>query len=192
MLQPVRTTAPAMAPISLDEAKAHLRIIDDEGEDAYVASLIDVAAQSLDGWSGLLGRALITQSWRAAYPRFRRELRLPLEPVQSLTSIAYTDLAGVAQTLDVADARVLAEGRGPYVRFGVDLPATASEPDAVQITYVAGYGDAAADIPAPIRQAMLLLIGHFYANREDATPVALHETPRAVRSLLAPFRRMSL
>jgi uncharacterized phiE125 gp8 family phage protein len=100
MLKPVQVVAPLVEPISLEQARAHLRI-DRYDEDALIASLIAAATAHLDGWSGILGRALINQTWSQKFPRFpsRAVLGLALAPVQSIVSITYFDADNVEQTL---------------------------------------------------------------------------------------------
>ena len=193
MLAPVRVTAPAEAPISLAQAKAHLRI-DYEDDDLYIAALIDAATGHLDGWSGLLGRALVTQTWRQDFPSLPADgkFRLPLAPVAAVSSITYLDAEGAVQTLDPAAYTLpVADGLGPYVRLVAAPPATARRDDAVSVTFTAGYGPPA-DVPAAIRHALLLLVGHWYAAREAASAVAMTELPLGVSALLAPFRRLSV
>lgn len=72
-------------------------------------------------------------------------------------------------------------------------PQTYTREDAVRVTWAAGYGPAATDVPAAIRQAMLLMIGHWFENREaSVVGVSVTDLPMAVNSLLAPYslRRM--
>ncbi|MFG1417021.1 head-tail connector protein [Xanthobacter sp. V0B-10] len=194
MLAPVRVTAPPEAPVSLAQAKAHLRV-DHDDDDLYIAALIDAAAAHLDGWSGILGRALVTQAWRQDYCGFPAggKLRLPLAPVLSVESIAYRDAAEAVQVLDAdAYSGVLADGLGPYVRLAHrSWPATERREDAVSVTFTAGYGGPA-DVPAAIRHAMLLLVGHWYDAREAASGTVMTELPLGVSALLAPYRRISL
>jgi uncharacterized phiE125 gp8 family phage protein len=58
----------------------------------------------------------------------------------------------------------------------------------VTVRFVAGYGANPGDVPEPLRQAMLLLIGHYYENREAVAAGTLTELPFAVASLVFPFR----
>lgn len=195
MLAPVRVTAPTEAPVSPAQAKAHLRV-DHDDDDLYISGLIDTATARLDGWSGILGRALVTQTWRHDFPGWPADgkLRLPLAPVLSVESITYIDPDGAVQTLDAsAYTAPKADGLGPYVRLrqGHSCPATATDEDAVSVTFVAGYG-APSDVPADIRHAMLLLVGHLYNAREDASETALTEIPLGASRLLAPYRRISV
>jgi uncharacterized phiE125 gp8 family phage protein len=137
----------------------------------------------------------VQQTWRQDYDDFRSCLRLPLFPVLSITSVKYVDTDGVEQTVDSANYVLLTDERGAYVEFadGYSFPALNAASAAVRIAYVAGYG-AASTVPPAIKQAMLLLIGAWYENREQtAIGVTVAGLPRsvAVDALLAPFRRIS-
>jgi uncharacterized phiE125 gp8 family phage protein len=190
MLAPVRTAAPTAVPLTIAEAKAHLRV-DHSDEDVLISSLIDAAVAHLDGYSGILGRALITQTWTASFPTFAERLDIPLAPVQSAT-IQYYDSTNAQQTLSTSVYAVLSDGLGPYIslKYNQQWPQTYTRDDAVTITFVAGYG-AATSIPPAIRAAMLLLISHWYDNRSAVSIVgAASELPLAVSALLTPFRRV--
>jgi len=180
MSLPVLVTPPGELPVSKEEAKKHLRI-DFADDDDLVTSLIEAATGYLDGAGGLLGRALVTQTWRLDLPAFPHggRLELPLRPVQS-ASVAYRDALNAPQAY-AADNHALA---GSAVLFTGPSPALFNRHDALQVTFVAGYG-AAADVPAAIRQAVLLMVGSLYDNR-GATMEDL--TGGAVGALLAPYR----
>jgi uncharacterized phiE125 gp8 family phage protein len=196
MLAPVRVIPPAELPVSLEEAKAHLRI-DFGDDDFYVAGLIEAATAHLDGWSGILGRALVTQTWRQDLCGFPCDgvIRLPLAPVQAVTAITYRDEVGADMTLDPGvTTEVMTDALGPFVRLrgGQSWPATAQGDDAVSVVFTAGYGASSA-VPQAIRHAILLLVGHWHATRE---PVNIGNITSnldfAVTALLAPFRRVGL
>lgn len=193
MLAPVRTVAPAVPLLTLDDAKAHLRV-DHADEDALISGLIDAAAAHLDGYNGILGRALITQTWAAEFPTFVNRMDIPLGPVQSAT-IQYYDSLNAQQTLATSVYAVLSDGLGPYVtlKYNQQWPQTYTRDDAVKITFVAGYGATAPDVPAAIRSAMLLLISHWYDNRSAlSVGESVSEMPFSVTALLAPFRRVGV
>lgn len=189
----ILATAPAVLPISLVEAKAHLRI-DDEDSDAIVAALLEAARQHLDGRDGLLGRALITQTWDLKLDCFPAKIRLPLPPFQSVTSITYTDAAGDEQTLDAAEYQVVGVGGQGHIvpAYNHTWPATRYVPESVTVRFVAGYGDDPSDVPEPVRHAILLLVGHLFENREAVSVTQMHELPMAVESLITPYRVWSL
>ena len=193
MLAPVRTVAPVEPLLPLADAKAHLRV-DHADEDELISGLIAAAEAHLDGYSGILGRALITQTWAVEFPTFASRLDLPLGPLQSAT-IQYYDSTNVLQTLSTSVYAVLTDGLGPYVslKYNQQWPQTYTRDDAVKVTWVAGYGSAPASVPAAIRSAMLLLVSHWYDNR---SPVSVGESvaelPFTVAALLAPYRRVGV
>lgn len=192
MYAPVKTAAPASAPVTLVQAKAHLRV-DHDDEDDKITAFVAAATEYLDGWTGILGRAIVEQTWRQDFDGFARCLRLPLAPVSAISSVTYLDANGDSQTVSSGDYQLLADARGAFVRFDSDFayPAVQSDGPNVHVTFVAGYSDDEADIPAPLKSAILLLAAHYYENREAAaTP--LEELPLGVKALLAPYRRVGV
>lgn len=190
MLAPVRTAAPAVLPVSLDEAKAHLRV-DGTDEDNLITNLIKAATSYVDGYAGILGRALITQTWRRDFSTFADMMRLPVRDAISISSITYYDTANASQTLATTVYQLLADEGGPYAALKPDQtwPSCYSRADAVRVTWTAGYGAAATDVPDAIKQALLLIIGDYYRSRENNVIGTINsELPMASRHLLAPFR----
>lgn len=192
-LAPVRTEAPSSALLTLADAKAHLRVRHSD-EDAFIEGLIAAAEAHLDGFSGVLGRALITQEWSRSFNGFPpcNSFRLPLGPLGDTVSISYYDAAGDAQTF--ADFHAVADAIGPMVVLadGSQWPSTATRPDAVTVTWTCGYG-AIADVPPAIIHAAKLLIGHWFANREAVNVGNItSELPMAVNALLAPYRAVGV
>ncbi|MDX0251154.1 hypothetical protein GOC31_20875 [Sinorhizobium meliloti] len=192
MLAPVLITPPESHPVTLAEAKAHLRV-DDNDSDALITSLIGAASNYLDGYTGILGRALVTQSWRQDFAGFSHSLCLPLAPVSTVSAVKYIDTAGTEQTLPSSVYQLLHVARGAAVvlRPGQSWPQTRSQLDAVRVEFVAGVP--VEDVPAAVKHAMLLLIGHWYENRESvavgAAPTVL---PMAFSALIAPFRYVGI
>lgn len=191
MLLPELIVSPTDPPISLDLVKAHLRI-DHSDEDLTLQLYIDAASEFLGGPNGILGKVLVTQAWRQAYGAFTDPLLLAEfpAPVQSVDAITYFDTANLAQTLDPAVYSFLgSDARGPLIvlNAGQSWPATYARADAVAVAYLAGYGAPNA-VPAPIRRALLALVGDFYAQREASTEKSFAELPYAVRILLSNFR----
>jgi uncharacterized phiE125 gp8 family phage protein len=198
MLAPVRVSPPATTPVSLDEAKAHLRVIERDGDgnalpfedDALITAFITAAVDHLDGWSGILGRALVTQTWRQDFDQFGC-LRLPLSPVASITKIEYVDGDNALQTLADTVYTHHTDARGTYVALkpGQSWPTVYSRPDAVSVTYVAGT--AAADVPAALKAAILLHVGQLYERREAAGE-AQTDIPFGYYALVARYRRIDV
>jgi len=184
----VRVTQPAEEPVTLEEAKIHLRV-DATDEDALISSLIVSAREHVEGFQG---RSLVTQTWRLSLDRFPRGrvIRLPRPPLQSVTSITYIDPDGNQQMLapGAYDVDADSEPGRVVLKDSAGWPDTADMPSAVLITYEAGYGSARA-VPQAVKQAMLLLIGHWHANRETAVVGSTtHELSFAVKALLWPDR----
>lgn len=195
MLRPTLSSGPAaLTFLTLAEAKAHCRI-DHSDDDALITSLVNAVESYLDGYSGILGRALINQTWVQSLCDFCDPTRLPVGIASSITSITYFDLSNVQQTLATSVYQLLTDDRGSYVSLKpLQLwPQLYDREDAVTITWVAGYGAAAANVPAAIRAAALLILGNLYENREavvlDTTAIPL---PMGAQSLLAPFRRVGV
>lgn len=183
-----QVTPPATTPVSLAEAKAHLRV-DFPDDDTLIASLIATATAHFAGRHGILGRELINATWDYhcdALPyAWPFTLELPFPPLVSVTWVKYLDGAGVERTLDasayvVETAEFVGRIRPAY---GTDWPDTLDDFNAVRVRFVAGFGAAAADVPAPIRSAMLLMIGALYANRE---PTKVEAT--TIDALTASYR----
>ena len=163
------TTPPADEPITLAQAKAHLRV-DFTDDDVLIGALIVAAREYCED---VLGRALMAQTIEGVLDGEPGDvILLPRPPLLSVQSIKFYDENDVATLVDPAEylvdrtsqpGRVVlnAEGEWPDVNL---RPA-----NSVTIEFTAGYGDDAADVPAKFRQAMLLLIAHWYTHREEVS-----------------------
>ena len=163
-------TPPASFPVTLAEAKAHLRV-DHDDDDAQVTQLIAAATATLDGLDGLLGRCLISQVWRLTLNGFMPVIALPLPPARSVESIAYTDASGDVLTLAPSAYTVAGLGSSDHASIhpahGTSWPTTRHSAEAVSITFTAGYGDEPEAVPEPLRAAILQHVGTLYDNRES-------------------------
>ena len=187
-----RTLAPAETPVSVGEAKDHLRV-DAADEDALIARLIAAATAHFDGWAGVLGRALVTQTWAATYPRLASPLALPLAPVASVASVTYADATGATQTLAADQWRLIGRADVAVIEVaeGVTWPQTAERSDAVTVTFTAGYGGAS-DVPEALRHAILMAVHDLYDHRGEAViGGGVRRVPLGVEALAAPYRRAS-
>lgn len=163
-------TPPTVEPLTLDDAKHHLRVTW-EDENDRIEALIVAAREHLDGRDGILGRALTTQTWDYTLREFPAEdcIRLQLPPVQTVESIKYRDENGTLQTFSSSNYFLGADKHWrPVVHLaaGASWPGTRDQADAVVIQTKNGYGDAGENVPEPIKQMLLLLVGHWYVNRE--------------------------
>ena len=164
----VSRTEPSTEPVLPSEVADFLRI--DYGDhDVMLANYTKEARQTLE--DGFLWKALITQTCVDKFDEFD-EMELHYQPVSAITSIGYTDTNGDAQTLS-SNVYELGDNRGVgYVRlkYGQTWPSTRSHEDVITVTYSAGYGAAANNVPEAIRQGIILYAGHLYDNPQDAPP----------------------
>lgn len=174
-------TAPTEEPISLEEAKENLRFAGDYESDR-IRALIKAARIYCERATG---KAFVTQTLKLTLDAFTEcVIRLPRPPLVSVSSIKYDDTAGTEQTLSTSYYVVDASQEPGRVAlaYGQVWPCTYEQIGAVRITYVAGFGGAST-VPETIKQAMHLLIAHWFQNREAVGsvggPVAM-----AVDSLL--------
>lgn len=203
MNEPLVVTAPADTPVSLAEVKAHLRV-DDDTEDALVTAMIAGAVGTAEFY---LGRSLITQTLRLAFDRWPEEaagpwsagpriIDLARPPVQSIAAVTVYDEDDQATVVDT-DVYRLANGSNDRARLvlrqGQSWPTGVRATDAVEIDYLAGYGDAGTDVPEPIRQGLLALIAFWFEHREgEAWNSVLPSLPIGTASFWRPFRLMRL
>ncbi|WP_296221167.1 head-tail connector protein [uncultured Sphingomonas sp.] len=189
MFSVVVATAPAPV-ISLAEAKQHLKV-SHSAEDALIEGMVAAATQTIDGPEGWLGRAVGVQTLEARFSLLfdRPSLRLPYPPVVELLTVRYLDRSGAERSADPADFDLYGDAVSPA---GSTWPweGASFRPDAGRITYRAGYDT----LPAPIRVAILLMVGDLYRNRESTAAVAMSKVPMStnVEALLSPFRVYTL
>lgn len=183
----VMTGGPAGEPVSLADVKAQLRI-DGSAEDLYLGGLILTSRLQIEA---ALGLALMTQSWRLTIPNWppRDILALPMRPVTAVTALHAIDEAGTLTPLSLAGIRLDAGPPPVLLRSAAGWPLPVATFQSVAIDFTAGYGATASSVPAPIRQALLLLIAHWYERRDPYdTTESSGGIPCAVSDLLLPYR----
>lgn len=202
-------TAPVLSPISLEEAKAHLRITENTDQDGVlIPQLIDVARAHLET---ICNRVFITQTWEVYYQEFpdgdcRSWLSLPFGQLQSVTEFEWTDSAAQVHTWTVSGLNLMS---GSTVRAHINK---VEEPGEIELAYdqtwptdtlktvnpirirfTCGYGTDSAAVPAPIKQAMLLQIGHLYEHTSEVSMgqtavIDSKMTARGVDALIENYR----
>jgi len=177
--------APLIAPITLTEVKAQLRVEHDD-DDTILTRLIDVAVAYTDV-RGALGQAMITQKWAQwinANPP--QNVSLILGPVQDVTAIKYYDTDGVLQTDDINNYQVFGTDFATVIspKDSFTWPVSQQRSDAIKIEYEIGYGDEITSVPQTIRHALMLLIGHWYDNREQTGVDELSNIPFGYEEML--------
>lgn len=179
-------TAATEQPINLDDVKKHT-IIEITDDDALVESLIVAAVQYAENYTR---RALMTQTWKLKLDSFPSLIKLYKNPVQSVSSIQYVDTDGNTQTesSSIYTVDTDAEPALIYEAYNQVWSSTRDIRNAVTITFVAGYATVD-DVPQQIKQALYMLIAHWYKNREDSIVGAVPATVAfSVDALLAPYR----
>lgn len=189
---------PAEEPIGIDQAKLHCKVDGSEDDDLF-SHLIQSAREFCESQTD---RKCITQTWDYAVPRFPSSgdpLVLPYPPVSAITSVTYISGAGVSTVWPESSAGYTKHlPSGPqadfarvYPSYGVSYPGTRTQPQAVTVRFVCGYGSTGESVPAAIVSAMLLLVGHWYLHREAVDAEINSVTsilPVGVSALLAPYR----
>ena len=182
-------TAPAAEPLTLAEAKAFLRV-EVTDDDDLIAALIASARIHVEAQTR---RALITQSWRISADAWPADGRLAVRPapLQALTAARVYDLDGVAQTVDLqAFVPDIAASQLAFAPWALPQPGRLAA--GIELDVTVGYGDAAPDVPEPLRHAVKILVAHWYENRGLATVGAVTVLPTTVAALIAPYRMVSL
>jgi len=185
-------TPPSEEPITLEEVRDHLRI-DSTDQDATMTGYLVAARVLAELWCR---RAFITQTrdlWLEAWPCADR-IEIPSPPLQSVTWVKYYDTANAANTMSTSDYLVNSyqEPGQVVLAYGKSWPSATLRPGpAINVRYVAGYGTPS-QVPAIYKQAILLIVGHFFENREEVSPanVRLQQMPLAARTLLTVDRGM--
>jgi len=180
------TTAPTVEPLTLTEAKSHLRV-DASAEDGYISDLVGTAREMAEE---LTGRAFLTQTWTLWLDRWPASgiITLPRPPLQTVTSVLYYDVDDGESTF--ASSNYLVDANAEPGRIilndGATWPTTSLRPaHAVKVTYVAGYGTLATSVPKPDVHLTRLLLSHMYENREGVVVgTIVAQLPWSIRQLV--------
>lgn len=188
-------TGPTSYPVSLAEAKEHLRVTEDD-EDLLIEALITAACQYVEEY---MGRALHSQTFDLYLDQFPTEqsvlpkqITLPRSPLIEVVDVFYSDTNSSEQTFADTDYTVDAASEHPRVVLleSTSWPSTRGGANAVRIRFRSGYVDtnnspATGEVPEVIRSAILLMIGHLYANREGViVGQTVAELPLGIKALL--------
>lgn len=178
-------------PVSLDDARLQISAYEDDTyNDALILTWIPSGremAEQISGW------ALAQRTLEMVLDAFPRETYIDLDmpPVTSITSIKYTDEAGVEQTLDPSkySLSLYGESRRVNLAYGETWPTTRSIADAVRIRYVCGHTPET--VAKCAKSAILLMVSHWYEHRDEVDFDTLKEIPLSSRALLNTIRRYS-
>jgi len=185
-------TAPVSEPVTLAQQKLHMRV-DTSDDDTYINLCITAARQWIEGQTHL---AMVAQTWNyyidGGWPTRcgLHRIDLPLNPVPAQTSpstvvITYVDGDGATQTLAQTQYTLVGRRYGSYIvpAYGVSWPSVRNVPNAITVRFLAGNNASPVAFPQELHQAVMILAGHYYENRETAIGA-----PKAVEALISPFR----
>lgn len=187
MTKPYRISPPAELPVDLQVVKSHLRI-DFADDDIILSAYISAAISLMDGYSGILGRCLVSQVWGADYQSWGCLRELPFSDVQSVV-LKYSDADGNVQTLPPDQYSLVSNERVSMVVYNEGFSAPGLDPDnlhPVTAEMTCGFGSAS-NVPEPLKVAIMFLVADWYSNREPVGSGS--ELPLAFGSLVAPYRR---
>lgn len=185
-------------PVSVSDAKEHLRIVDFTGDDDYIGALIDAATTWCEDYCD---RTFADKQYTVAFDDFfGTRIELPRPPVRlnavssgATVTISYVDTGGTTQTLTWSQSGMqqfrLDRDHVPglvYPKYLEVWPSVRLDDKSMQITYLAGYGGTAS-VPTPAKHAIKMLVGHWYANREAVGSVG-QDVPMGVAALLEPLK----
>ena len=180
------TTPASTYPVSLTEAKSHLKV-DTSADDTYIESIIKAATQLSEEYTN---RFFILTSIKQYASSFAEIQTLFKSKVNSVTHVKYYDSDNTLQTLSasVYNAQINYEPAQIELADNQSFPTITKRNDAVEVAYVVGYGDAT-DVPQIIKQAILLTIGNFYQNRNSVVIGRIAtELPQNVKWLLDTYK----
>lgn len=161
-----RTVEPTKLPIAISDARKQCEIGDsDNTHDAHLLRLAATATREVERCTR---RALITQTWQLFLDEFPEEIDIPRPPLQSL-SIQYIDASGTLRTLASSEYQI-EYGTPACVEPAYNKAWPSTQPmteNAVQVTFVAGFGNEPADVPPEYQNVILELIAFRFFNRGD-------------------------
>lgn len=178
-----RTVAPASNPVSLSEAKAHC-VVDFTDDDTLIGSLVTAATNAVEE---MTGKALVSQTWTRESPNAYGKIAIEKRPLISVTGISYFDRDNAEQSADVADFFVYSDEDRAWIepKPDNDWPDFYDRDDALKITFTVGYST----VPEELKQAILMLVSHWYENRNAASEKAMTEIPLGVEAMIGLHRK---
>jgi uncharacterized phiE125 gp8 family phage protein len=187
-----RQTPPAVEPVTVAEAKTHLRV-DTSDDDTYIGTLITAAREWCEQY---LDRTLVHTQWVMRFDRFppngEDPVELPRPPMvtsgtATAVSVTFTSEAGTTSTYSTSEYRVDRNATPGTVKplYGFAWTPHREDDNSISVTWWAGYGAVGSSVPAVIRHAILMLVGHWYENRSSVITGSISkEIEFAVHSLL--------
>ncbi len=179
---------PAIEPVSIADIRDWLKI-DTSEEDTLLTTLVATARAALERH---VRRAFVSQTWRFIYASTATDgaMRLPLAPLLSVVELRVYDAAGAITSAPPEAIELDLDADRPAVRLlDADLVGKAAR---IEIDATLGYGAAAIDVPAPLRQAIRMLVAAWHGRRGDSGPDGGALLPESVAAIVSPYRRVRL
>lgn len=181
-----RISGPLVEPVTISEAKSHLRIDQDfTDDDLYLQSLISAARHYVET---VTDRTLVKSQWQLKLDMFPSwDIELPRPPIMvGNITVTYVPSDGVYTPVSFTNFRTDMDATPAVIRpqWNGTWPTCRGAENDVVITYWAGYGDTPADVPPPARHSILMLLAGWYANREAVVQGGMNPVPMAVDVML--------
>lgn len=194
MFLPKIKTQPAAATeiLSLDELKVSLRIRH-SSEDALLTRFISAAVSRIDGYYGVIGKALLTQTWQFQLPELSSKMLLPFGNNISGAVVKYYDSSNQIQTASSDLYGFYDAITGPVIElnYNQQWPQTYTRPDPALVEWTIGYGAGSA-IPPEIKEAVAVIASNFYENRAVTDIQSFKDLPPAAQALLYPHSSIGI
>lgn len=181
-----RIDGPLVEPVSLLDAKNHLRIdAEFTQDDLYLQGLITAARIHVENASD---RTLIRSKWQMKFDVFPGwGIELPKPPIMSdAVEVTYVPSDGVYVPVSFTNFRTDRDATPAaiYPQWNGFWPTCRGAENDVTVSYWAGFGPSGEQVPTPARHAILMLVAHWYANREAVAPGSMNPVPMAVELML--------
>lgn len=182
-----RAAQPVVEPVSLADAKTHLRV-DTESDDDQILALITAAREWCENYTQ---RTFVHTQWTMTFDTFPWEIELPRPPVavasgNTATTITYAMEGGGTATLATSEYRVDRTSEPGVIRtvYAGTWPSHLLDRNSISVTWWGGYGEDGTKVPKVVRAAILMLVAYWYERRLAADQVAATAVPFGVSSML--------
>ena len=180
------TIPPSTSPISIAEVKSNSNIFHND-DDVLIQGYIDAAVEYVEKYCGI---ALIERAGNIYIDCFTDVIYSPIHPLKDVSAINYIDQNGVTQTVNSSIYKVDYKSNPSKISLKANQswPDTANELNAVIIESEIGYGNAS-EVPNAIKQALLLIVDHWYEHRSIISELSLNLIPELnLEGLLVRYR----
>jgi len=179
-------TEAARQPITLDEAKAHLRVTN-TAEDDVITFMIKAATKWCERYSGYTFVNTVYQLNMDDFPP-DDIIVLPKYPLAGVTSIKYYNDEDTQVTFDSDNYRVDTTSIPGRVEYVTSWPGVYDKINTIEILFTAGYGTDPADVPDDMKAAIKIMLGHLYEHRQEVVNYSPQEMPMGARAILGAYK----